>query len=213
MFTGIIQDIGRVRSRRDIDGGLQLDIATALDTKNWQLGDSVAVNGCCLTLTELERATGTFSVQLSGETLRRTALAALTSETCVNIEPALRAGDPLGGHIVTGHVDGTVEVISIATRGEFREIVLSLPSEYAPHIVSKGSVALDGVSLTVNMVATDSFSICLIPHTLQRTTLGTWREGSPVNLEIDILARHVARQLQWLHPSDTTEGGSHAGQL
>jgi len=214
LFTGIVQGIGRIQERRQLaGGGLVLVIEHRLECTRWQPGDSIAVNGCCLTLTGLECAGGRFTVQLSEETLLRTTLGALAAGDPVNLEPALRVGDALGGHIVTGHIDGTTCVRAIDSEGEFRRVTVDLPDAFAPWIVVKGSVALDGVSLTVNTVEADSFTLCLIPHTLAQTTLQWWRAGTRINLESDILARHVARQLQWTACRTNPQGGAHAGQL
>ncbi|RMH51047.1 MAG: riboflavin synthase [Zetaproteobacteria bacterium] len=228
MFTGIIQGIGRIQARRPLAGGaIALTIDHGLESAGWRPGDSIAVDGCCLTLTGLERAGGRFTVQLSGETLARTTLGARAVGDRVNLEPALRMGDALGGHMVTGHIDGTTMVRAVEPLGDFRRVTVELPDPFAPWIAPKGSVALDGVSLTVNTVERDRFTLSLIPHTLAQTTLKWWRTGTRVNLECDILARYAARQMEWLRrdqaggpplagpaaQQDPPKGASHAGQL
>ncbi|MDX8414489.1 MAG: riboflavin synthase [Mariprofundales bacterium] len=214
MFTGIIQDVGVVQACTAIEaGGSSLSISTALDSSAWKLGDSVAVNGCCLTVVGLHPQ-GRFSAELSQETLNITNLGSLSAGDAVNLEPALRAADPLGGHMVSGHVDGTAAVVSVSDRGDFREITFVIPTALAPYVVSKGSVALDGVSLTVNCVTDTSFSVCLIPHTLQQTNLNRLQPTSFVNLETDMVGRYIARQLHFLHAAEpATQGAEHAGKL
>ncbi len=214
MFTGIIQDVGRVVAMvSDQAGGATLTVATKLDTAAWALGDSIAVNGCCLTVTTLDPR-GRFAARLSRETLAVTNLGALSADDVVNLEPALRAGEPLGGHFVSGHVDGTVTVTSVQECGEFREVTCRIARDLAPYVVVKGSIALDGVSLTVNRVGDDNFTICLIPHTLQHTNLSRLRPGTRLNVETDMMARFVARQLDYLRAEATaTEGADDAGKL
>jgi riboflavin synthase len=158
------------------------------------LGASVAVNGVCLTVIAAEPRRS--AVELSPETLARTTLESLPVGSAINLEPALRAGDALGGHWVQGHVDGTVEVVAIRPRGEHREVAFSLPAEYAAQVVEKGSVTLDGVSLTVSALEADRFWVALIPHTLEITNLGDLAVGDRVNLEIDVLAKYVNRYVQ-----------------
>lgn len=197
MFTGIVQEIGSVK-RVDPRGGdgaatdVRLAVAygsVARDRLN--LGDSICVDGVCLTVAAHEE--GAFIADVSGETLRVTTLGAKLPGARVNLEPALRAGDSLGGHWVSGHVDGIAEVV--ATTGDARSlrVELAAPRELARYIARKGSVTLDGVSLTVNAVEGVTFSINLIPHTLEVTTLGALKPGAKLNLEIDLLARYVER--------------------
>jgi riboflavin synthase alpha subunit len=158
------------------------------------VGSSLAVSGVCLTL--IEAAPGESTVELSPETLRRTTLAGLRAGSEVNLEPALRVGDPLGGHWVQGHVDGTVSVLAVDSFGEHRELRCELPPDLAPFVVEKGSVALDGVSLTVATLSTAGFGVALVPHTLEVTTLGGVRAGDRLNLELDLLGKYVYRALQ-----------------
>jgi riboflavin synthase len=197
MFTGIVQEIGTLQSvqaRTGADDGedRRLEIAfSRIARERLQLGDSVCVDGVCLTVTALE--TASFTVDVSAETLRVTTLVDKRAGARLNLEPALRVGDGLGGHWVSGHVDGVAEVLAVADEARSRRIELRAPSELSRYIARKGSVTLDGVSLTVNAVAGRDFSINLIPHTLQATTLGDATPGARLNLEIDLLARYVER--------------------
>lgn len=195
MFTGIVQDVGRVLARESRGGDERLTIACErLDLSRTRVGDSLCVQGCCLTATEVHG--GTFSADVSRETLARTTLGALTAGSPVNLEPALRAGDPLGGHLVSGHIDGVGRVAAVTSDARSRRITIEVPSRLARYIAPKGSVAVDGVSLTVNEVTDASFGVNLIPHTLSVTTLGALTEGARMNLEVDQVARYVDRLLQ-----------------
>ncbi len=198
MFTGIVSDIGRVR--RVVPGGdTRFEIATAYDTGAIAIGASIACAGCCLTVIETGRdGGGWFAVQASAETLSKTTLGAWTEGTRVNLERALRLGDELGGHIVSGHVDGVAELVERRAEGESTRLAFAVAPPLGRFIAPKGSVAVDGVSLTVNEVADRSdgrtaFGVNIIPHTASATTLGAARPGDPANVEIDILARYVAR--------------------
>ncbi|WP_416897783.1 MAG: riboflavin synthase [Minwuia sp.] len=190
MFTGIITDIGRLRSIEP-RGDLRLSIETAYDTSSIDMGASIACHGVCLTV--VDKGPGWFAVDVSKETLDRTAYAAMKEGAPINLERSLRVGDELGGHIVTGHVDGLSKVVKIEPVGDSRRFIFALPKALAPYVAEKGSVALNGASLTVNAVNGDSFEINIIPHTQDRTTFGVMAEGDPVNMEIDVLARYVAR--------------------
>ena len=197
MFSGIITDVGRVlRLRRGQggDGGLDLTIATAYDSADIALGASIGCSGPCLTVVAVEA--GAFSVQASAETLACSTLGDWTPGTRVNLERALRLGDELGGHLVSGHVDGVARLIERRPEGESVRFVIEAPAALMPYIAAKGSVALDGVSLTVNEVANTHFGVNLIPFTLAHTSLGEARPGQPMNLEIDPIARYVARLLE-----------------
>lgn len=198
MFTGIITDVGRVLSI-ETAGDTTLRIATAHDVDRVDLGASVACNGVCLTVVAKGRdgGAGWFAVQASAETLAKTTLGGWTVGTPVNLERALRVGDELGGHIVSGHVDGTADVLSVRPEGDSLRITFRVPDGLAGFIAPKGSVALDGTSLTVNEVAGAEFGVNLIPHTRAVTTWGTIAAGDRVNLEIDTLARYVARLREW----------------
>jgi riboflavin synthase len=198
MFTGIVQEIGsvsRVEPRSAAGSAAQdcrLEISfSGIARERLGLGDSVSVDGVCLTVAGL--SAGSFVADVSGETLRVTTLGAKQAGARVNLEPALRAGDSLGGHWVSGHVDGIAEVLAVTDDARSRRVELAAPGELARYIARKGSVTLDGVSLTVNEVAGARFSVNLIPHTLAATTLGALHPGARLNLEIDLLARYVER--------------------
>jgi riboflavin synthase len=194
MFTGIVMDLGRIAELQQRDGDLRLRIESdVLEVERMSLGASVAVNGVCLTVAQV--APRGFYADVSRATLAVTTLAALGVGARVNLEPALRAGDALGGHIVSGHVDGVATVHSVQGDARSTRMLVALPAALRRYIVAKGSVTLDGVSLTVNEVTEESFAVNLIPHTLQVTTLGTLAAGSLVNLEVDALARYVERML------------------
>jgi riboflavin synthase len=190
MFTGLIADIGRVEGLDANEDGATLEIATAL-AGELREGDSIAVNGACLTATEV--APGSFRTFAMQETLRRSSLALLVPGDPVNLELALRATDRLGGHIVQGHVDGTGTVAGLREEGSSRVLEIEIEPGLSRYLVEKGSVALDGVSLTVSALREDGFEVSLIPETLQRTNLGAAREGTVVNIEVDVLAKHVER--------------------
>lgn len=198
MFTGIVTDIGTVRSLAQ-RGDLRAEIATGYDMRAVARGASIACDGVCLTVTD--KGADWFAVDVSAETLSKTALGGWAPDRRVNLERALRVGDELGGHIVSGHVDGLAEVVSIVPEGDSRRIRLRVPHSLAGFIAPKGSVALNGTSLTVNEVEENEFGINLIPHTLQVTTWGDIREGDAINLEIDTLARYVARLRDWADTS------------
>ena len=191
MFTGIVTDIGRVRSVRQTDRDRRYEIETVWDTASIDLGASISHAGCCLTVTE--KGEGWFAVEVSGETLSRTKLGDWAEGTRVNLERAARLGDELGGHIVSGHVDGLGEVISITPEGGSHRIVIEAPAPLHRFIAPKGSITVDGVSLTVNGVQERRFDLNIIPHTWDATTLGGLKVGDRVNLEIDMLARYLAR--------------------
>jgi riboflavin synthase len=193
MFTGIITDIGRVRRLRR-GGTLDLAIASAFDTTAIALGASIACSGVCLTVVAVEP--GAFSVQASAETLACSTLGAWSEGDAVNLEQALRLGDELGGHLVSGHVDGIAEIVERRPEADSVRFVFAAPGDLAPFIASKGSVALDGVSLTVNEVAGNRFGVNIIPHTLAHTTFGAAVPGQRMNLEIDPIARYIARLLE-----------------
>jgi riboflavin synthase len=195
MFTGIIQALGKVCSLEARGDGARLRIlCPALRPERWKEGDSIAVAGCCLTALDID-ADG-FSADLSGETLDRTSLGRLVEGSDVNLEPALAMGDRLGGHWVTGHVDGLAELITLTDLGDNTRLAFRVPDDLAPFIAPKGSVTLDGVSLTVNRVDGSRFEVNIIPHTWEVTTLGRLTEGDRVNLEVDLLARYMGRLLE-----------------
>ena len=192
MFTGIIADLGCVRAIKP-GGDARYEFATGLDTGTLAVGASVCCSGACLTL--MDKGPGWFAATVSAETLAKTTLGRWRAGTPVNFERALRAGDELGGHIVTGHVDGVAELKSVRAEGDSLRLVFAVSEELARFIAAKGSIALDGVSLTVNEAGASEFGVNLIPHTRKLTTLGAYRPGDFTNLEIDPLARYVARLL------------------
>jgi riboflavin synthase len=193
MFSGIIAGIGSIKRATDRDGGLRLVIAAgALDLSDVHAGDSIAVNGICLTV--VEHTADSFAVDVSRETLNCTEGLESIGEP-VNLEKALRLADRLGGHLVSGHVDGVGEVIAYTDLGESWKLDVSAPQALAKYIAIKGSVAVNGVSLTVNQVSGNIFSVNLIPHTVAMTNLKNLRAGSRVNLEIDLIARYVERMM------------------
>jgi riboflavin synthase len=193
MFTGIIEAIGTVREFVRRTGGARTSIAAGPLVEGLRAGDSIAVDGACLTATAI---TGDgFTCDLSDETLRRTTLGSLRAGSRVNLERPLRLGDRLGGHLVAGHVDAVGEIVSRTPEGDGEFWRFRFPREWAPLLVMKGSIAVDGISLTVADLTRDTFGAALIPHTLRHTTLGSKRAGDPVNLEADLLAKHVARLL------------------
>lgn len=191
MFTGIVTDIGRVRSVRQTERDRRYEIETVWDTATIDLGASISHAGCCLTVTE--KGEGWFAVEVSGETLSKTKLGDWAEGARVNLERAARLGDELGGHIVSGHVDGLGEVVSITPEGGSHCIVIEAPAPLHRFIAPKGSITVDGVSLTVNGVQERRFDLNIIPHTWDATTLGGLKVGDRVNLEIDMLARYLAR--------------------
>ncbi|MDK2761136.1 MAG: riboflavin synthase [Sphingopyxis sp.] len=199
MFTGIITDIGHVRSRED-RGDARLVIGTVYDTDTIDLGASIACSGACLTVVDKGRdADGHwFAIDASAETIARTAAGMWDAGRRLNLERALKVGDELGGHIVTGHVDAVGRIVSLEPVGDSVTVTVAAPATLAPHIAAKGSITVDGVSLTVNDVIDQPdgeahFTLNIIPHTQAMTTLDEAATGRPVNLEIDILARYLAR--------------------
>lgn len=191
MFTGIVTDVGRVRAVRDTNRDRRFEVETAFDLATLDLGASVSHAGCCLTI--VEKGQGWFAVEVSGETLSRTTLSDWIEGHPVNLERAARVGDELGGHIVSGHVDGVGEVLAIESEGGSHRVQIRAPRPLHRFIAPKGSITVEGVSLTVNEVEDDLFGVNLIPHTWEVTTLGALQVGSRVNLEIDMLARYLAR--------------------
>jgi riboflavin synthase len=196
MFTGIVTDVGTVRSVEQ-RGDLRLVIGTSYDLDTVDLGASISCSGVCLTV--VDKGDDWFAVDVSGETISKTAGDHWREDAKLNLERALRLGDELGGHIVTGHVDAVAEVADAAPEGDSTKIEVRVPNALAPMIAPKGSITLDGVSLTVNTVedAGDStlFTVNIIPHTAQHTTLGALKAGQQLNVEIDVLARYIDRML------------------
>jgi riboflavin synthase len=194
MFTGIVRERGRVAAVRGGAEGMRLVVAAPETMRASSRGDSVAINGVCLTVTD--RHDGTLAFQAVPETLERSTLGRLEPGAAVNVEPALRAGEPLGGHIVQGHVDGVGRVRSSAPEGDGRRVWIDVPAELLRYTVEKGSITVEGVSLTVAALDDGGFAVALVPHTLEVTTLGELGEGDGVNLEVDVLAKYVERLLQ-----------------
>ena len=194
MFTGIITDIGTIRSVTRA-GDTRFEIVTSYDLATVDLGASIACNGCCLTV--IEKGKDWFAIQASAETLSKTTLGQWTQGTRINLERALKIGDELGGHIVSGHVDGLGEILSITPEGGSQRFSFRVPDALARFIAPKGSVAIDGTSLTVNEVEGNKFGVNIIPHTQAVTTWGTMVVGQRVNIEIDMLARYVARLTEY----------------
>jgi riboflavin synthase len=190
MFTGLVADKGTVTGVDATADGVRLAVATALAPEIGE-GDSVAVNGVCLTATAI--ADGRFSADVMHETLRRSSLGEVAEGAEVNLELPLRASDRLGGHVVQGHVDGLGTIAAVREDGFARVVEISAPSETLRYVVEKGSIAVDGISLTVASVTDDRFSVSLIPETLERTNLGAAAPGQPVNLEVDVLAKYVEK--------------------
>lgn len=199
MFTGIVTEVGRIRAIAT-KGDTRVTIACAMDPAKIAIGASIACSGVCLTVVDKGGKAGDswFAVDVSGETIRRTAPAQWHEHAALNLEPALKLGDELGGHIVTGHVDAVGHVVSVDRIGGSWHVVVSAPKELAPYIATKGSITVDGVSLTVNDLADQPDGSChfmlnIIPHTAEVTTLGSLTPGREVNLEIDVLARYLKR--------------------
>jgi len=194
MFTGIITDIGTVRAIAKA-GDTRFEITTAFDLDGVDMGASIACDGCCLTV--IAKGPDWFAVQASGETLSKTTLGNWERGTRINLERALKLGDELGGHIVSGHVDGIGHIVAITPDGESRRFRIRVPAALARFIAPKGSVAVDGTSLTVNEVDGADFGVNIIPHTQAVTTWGDMKVGQAVNIEIDMLARYVARLTEY----------------
>lgn len=193
MFTGLIEDLGTVRELRKGSDSARLSVATAIPMDELELGESIAVNGICLTVTSF--GGGSFTADVSPETLSRSNLGALLPGSRVNLERALRLGDRLGGHWVSGHVDAVGTLEQAQRHGNAWRLTFRLPAEVNRYVVEKGSVAIDGISLTVNSVGDETFSVAIIPHTLALTTLKEAKVGARVNIETDILGKYVERLL------------------
>lgn len=193
MFTGIVQDIGTVVSLEK-KGDWRICVQTGLDLSQTEIGASIACAGCCLTV--VDKSSNRFSVEVSEETLSKTTIGEWAEGTKINLEPALKMGDELGGHMVSGHVDGLAHIESIEPDKDSHKLIIRMPSALERFIAPKGSVCLDGVSLTVNTVENDLFSVNIIPHTWKHTTFGQKSAGAALNMEVDMLARYVARVME-----------------
>lgn len=202
MFTGIVEELGQVEGVDRGETSAQLTLKGPLVTSDAVHGASIAVNGVCLTVVEHDADAGTFTVDVMAETLSRTGLGALEPGAPVNLERAMAASSRFGGHIVQGHVDGTATVLERVPGDRWEVVTFTLPTDLARYVVEKGSITVDGVSLTVSAVTDDTFSVSLIPTTLALTTLGHRAVGDTVNLEVDVLAKYVERLL-------TTTPGTH----
>lgn len=200
MFTGLITDFGQVRSVTPSAGGARLVVETGYDMDAVAIGASIACSGACMTV--VEKGEGWFAVDVSAESMARTTIGGWKQGTRINLEQSLRMGDELGGHLVTGHVDAVTTVLDRRLDGDSIRFSLRIPENYEGFIASKGSVALDGVSLTVNEVETGSFGVNIIPHTAERTTFGALAAGDAVNLEVDLIARYVARLIPHKNRTD-----------
>jgi riboflavin synthase len=204
MFTGLVEDIGTIKSNQTNPAGKRIIIETALPTEEIKLGDSVAIDGVCLTVVQIENKRLHFDV--SQESLSRSTLGEKKVSDPVHLERALRLSDRLGGHIVQGHVDGVGQITKLTPCGEATQIDFSCPVKVGKYLIEKGSVAIDGISLTVNERSNEGFSVVLIPHTLEKTNLGAKGIGGKVNLEIDLIAKYVERLLGNTQQSSLTLG-------
>ncbi len=194
MFTGLVETQGKVVALKPEGPGVRLSLESELITSSAAIGDSIAVNGCCLTVVSI--AENVVDFEAGEETLNRTNLGQLENGSVVNLERSLKMGDRLGGHLVTGHIDTTATLAERNDDGEWCTMWFEVPKEYARQMASKGSVAIDGISLTLVDVTDTRFSVALIPHTLDATTLGKRKQGDTVNIETDLLAKYVQRQLE-----------------
>ena len=194
MFTGLIEDVGKITALRIESDAAVLTVATKLPVSRMAHGASIAVNGACLTV--VRKTAKAFTVDVSPETLLRTSLRQLAVGSPVNLERPMRLTDRLGGHLVTGHVDGIAKIVGMSTKGEFTMISFAVPAPMTPLLVRKGSVAVDGISLTINDVRRDRFSVAIIPYTLQHTNLRARRVGDKVNIETDLIGKYVQNLLQ-----------------
>jgi riboflavin synthase len=198
MFTGLVEEVGTIQAIKAAGPGIRLTVKTTVVAKDTALGDSIAVSGCCLTV--VKKARGLLTFDAGQETLSRTNFSRLAKGSRVNLERSLSLGDRLGGHLVTGHIDATGTLIKSREDGSWSSFTFRIPPRTARQLAPKGSVAVDGVSLTLVTVDNDRFSVALIPHTLSVTTLGRIKVGDVVNVETDLLAKYVERQLESRRP-------------
>ena len=204
MFTGIVRERGRVVRADGGSGGLALELEAPQTAAQSAVGDSVSIGGVCLTVTSV--ADGRLTFHAVPETIERSSLSRLETGAQVNLEPALRAGEPLGGHYVQGHVDGVGAVRSLEPEGEGARLRVDVPPELLRYCVDKGSITVEGVSLTIAGLADDGFAVALVPHTLEVTTLGALAPGDPVNLEVDVLAKYVEKLVEANGPGTIGRG-------
>jgi riboflavin synthase len=193
MFTGIVEDLGEIEAVEHEGDFARVHIRSEVVTADARVGDSICVNGVCLTVTGLIAAPAGFTADVMGETLRRSSLKHIAPGTRVNLERSVRLEDRLGGHLVQGHTDGTATIVSRDPQAEWDVVRVSLPADLARYVAYKGSIAVDGISLTVSAVDADWFEVSLIPETLKRTTLGGKQPGDEVNLEVDVIAKYVEK--------------------
>ncbi|HEY3530366.1 MAG TPA: riboflavin synthase [Nocardioides sp.] len=203
MFTGIVEELGTVEAVEPLSDAVRLTLRATAVLEGTGPGDSVSVNGCCLTVAE--RTDTTWTADVMAETLAKTGLGSLTAGDRVNLERAVTAGSRLGGHLVQGHVDAVGHVVRREPGEHWDVVTVSMPRELAPYLVDKGSITVDGVSLTVVEARDDGFTVSLIPETLRRTTLGFREPGDMVNLEVDVIGKYVARQLELRATPETRE--------
>jgi riboflavin synthase len=200
MFTGLIQELGTVQAVKKVGPGIRLTVKCSAVAKDAAVGDSIAVNGCCLTVVKKSRQSLSFDA--GSETLSRTNMSRLKAGDAVNLERSMQLGERLGGHLVTGHIDGVATVVKHREEGDWTHVTFRTLARLMRHIASKGSVAIDGVSLTIVGVELDRFSVALIPHTLENTTLGTLQVGTVVNVETDLVAKYVERLIETRRPDE-----------
>ena len=212
MFTGLIEGTGKLKTIEPRGKDMRLSIEASFDLEGFQTGESVAVDGVCLTVVSWQGKV--FTVDVSQETLRRSTLGQRSKGDEVNLERALRLGDRLGGHLVNGHVDGKARVIARKQRGDSLVFTFELAAELGRYIIEKGSVAVNGVSLTVNRCDEQSFEVNIVPHTVRWTTIGSWRVGDEVNIEVDIIGKYVERFVRTMQEGDSpSESGVNRGFL
>lgn len=209
MFTGLVQGMGEIRRLSRSASECRLEIAPLFPLENIVDGESIAVNGACLSVEE--HHDGMFTAYASAETLARTTLGSLRTGAHVNLERALQLGSRLGGHIVSGHVDCIATVRELTRAGQSLRCTLTFPAEFAPEVIPKGSVTLDGISLTINECGMDSITVNVIPDTQRRTVMAQWRVGSRVNMETDVLGKYVRRQFQCREQESARPGGRTSG--
>ncbi len=193
MFTGLVQEIGTIRSVDENNGDLRLEIETVMDLSLVPMGASICCSGCCLTVVAKEEKS--FFVDVSNESLSKTVIGAWQVKTRINLEPSLKVGDEMGGHYVSGHVDSTTKILDIAEDGGSYCFKIAIPKSLEMFVATKGSVTIDGISLTVNEVDDTSFNVNIIPHTMENTTLSDRKVGDEVNIEVDLLARYAVNML------------------